>query len=316
MSGSTWLKVWANAWQHPKLALRLTSDSERWAWLVVLSVAKTLDSNGRFESEAHFRLLVPAEYAKHLPRLLAVGLIDEAADGSLTLHDFEDRQAPADSTAAKRSRDYRQRRKAGNPQVDKPVDNDVSRHGQRHGASRRSASRRVTSDGHGAEQNRTDSYTGTEISSPERAREATTDDVPDEDDEGEFDALVKALIMANVWSRPTKAMIGFLANLIRDHSQPSVEVAIADELRADPTPEGFMGRVAGRLRVVARAKNEREERSRVEAETRRLASEQASIEAMRGIVPESVAAERRKAIADFAGMLRSPTTQPEGRQPT
>lgn len=118
---SVWLKVWIDAWKHPKI-VGLASDSQRFAYIVALCEQKRNDAY--FASRKHLNLCL-GPYAKHLKSLLAAGLIDELEDGRLTCHDFDERQGPADLTNAERQRRYRARhqRENGSPPVDDPVDN-------------------------------------------------------------------------------------------------------------------------------------------------------------------------------------------------
>jgi len=123
----TWLKLWATAWKHPKM-VALKNDSERYAYIVALQEQKALGGKP-FYTPRHFAVCV-GPYAKHLKALLAVGLMDRLADGSLTVHDFDERQAPIDPKGGERQRRWRLRQQGIDPDASPPgsppVDNAVS----------------------------------------------------------------------------------------------------------------------------------------------------------------------------------------------
>lgn len=306
----SWLKLYTNTWRHPKLA-RLKSDSERYAYVVAMQEQKAIEGRP-FESAEHFAMLT-GPYGAHLNALVKAGLVDALPDGRFTVHDFEGRQAPSDRTAKERQARLRAKQKPKSPQVDKPVDN-----ASRHGVTSRVTRQRDTSRSEQSrtEQSREDVSSGGSRSSTHAHDPAgsTTDDVPDDDEDAEFDALVTVLIMANVWTKPTPKMIRFLASLVRDHTQPLVEEAIAVELRAGATDD-FMSRVAGRCKTIAISRTITAERQRVDSDRRSIEREQDSIERIRAQPgAEATAAERRAAIAAFADRLGS-GTHTEGRTP-
>lgn len=87
-----WLRLSFHAPKHPKVA-SLPSDAARWAWIVALSEAKQQTPDGEWASERHARVCLGA-YAKHLPALIRVGLVDQHSDGRLTVHDYSWWQSP------------------------------------------------------------------------------------------------------------------------------------------------------------------------------------------------------------------------------
>lgn len=310
----SWLKLYTNTWRHPKLA-RLKSDSERYAYVVAMQEQKAIEGRP-FESAEHFAMLC-GPYGAHLKALVRAELVDELPDGRYTVHDFEGRQAPSDRTAKERQARLRAAKKGKSPQVDKTVDN-ASRHGvtsrvtRRRDTSRSEQSRTEQSIGREEEASSGGSRSSTHAHDP--AESPTTDDVPDDDDDAEFDALVTVLIMANVWTKPTKKMIRFLASLVRDHTQALVEEAIAVELKGGLTDD-FMSRVAGRCKTIAIGRTISAEHRRRDSELRSIERDQDSIERIRAQPgAEATAAQRRAAIAAFADRLGS-TTHTEGRTP-
>lgn len=302
---------------HDKV-VGLPSDSARWAYLRAIGFAKLRDSHV-FTRAALTESL--GSYSRHIPTLVRAKLIDQEGS-NYVIHDYEEHQSSDryDPTAVRRNREYRARKRAEPPSfppVDTSVDNvteavtrdvtrDVSDASRAHGA-RVEKSREVVPDKHGTHP---------------RANGGISDELPD--DESELTALVDTLVMAGVWTKPTRKMIGFLANLIRDHGQKLVEEQIAVILkRRSPIPEDFMGELAGLLRQTAVARTVNTERARVESNRRAIEAEQEQIEQRRKQPgAEAVAAERRSAIAALADALGSPPTarprrsQQEGRQPT
>lgn len=311
-------KVNASMPWHDKVAV--LSDGEFRAFVKLICAAKQRES-GEFTEPALIDVL--GAHAKHAKALLKARLLDEIAVRKYALHDFDEHQSPYDATAKVRQRRAREkRRKAdaehesdGSPQVDNGVDNvtvtrDMGRDVTRDAAV--TVTRDVT------EQSRAESKREREVAPSAREGPETTDDVPDE--ESELTALVDALVIANVWRRPTKKMIGFLANLIRDHGQSNVEQEASKLLKGKAIPDDFMGELANRLRSQAEERSDRNAATKVEADRKRIEHEQENIERIRKQPgAEETAAERRKAIADFASGLGSPPTPrprgtTEGRQ--
>lgn len=286
------------------------SDGEFRAFVKLICAAKQRES-GVFTEPALLDVL--GVHAKHAKGLLKARLVDEIGVRKYRLHDFDEHQGPIDTTAARRQAEWRERQKkphtehesASSPQVDNGVDNgadNVMDNALRHAVTPTGQSR--------AEQSRD----STKKHGAPRAREPeASDDVPAE--ELELTALVDALIMANVWQRPTKRMIGFLANLIREHGQKAVEEQAALLVKGT-VPDDFLGSLAEALRQAAVSRTIRSERARLEAEARRQEREDERIAELRSQPgAEETAAERRKAIADFAqGLSSPPTPRPRGQQ--
>jgi hypothetical protein len=311
-------KVNASMPWHDKVA-ELPSDSVRWAYLKAICAAKQRES-GIFSKPALTEAL--GTHARHIPVLVKARLIDQ--DGQkYSVHDFDEHQGPIDPGASERKRRQRQRERrehesASSPHVDTPVDNvtvtrDVTEPVTRDTS--RLVTRPVTV------QSRTEqSKSSTDLArySP-REPEGTTDDVPDESDRADaVDALTDVLVLAGVWRRPSKKMIGFLSNLIRDHGVAMVNTQIAILLQGKP-PDEFMTALAENLRASAIARTNGSERSRVEAERRSIEQEQEQIEQLRKEPgAEERAAERRAALQGFADGLGLPSTpkprSTEGRQ--
>ncbi len=85
-SGMSWFTVDCDLPDHPKL-LELPNDSARYGWIVTLARAKRQRTPGQFDSERHYRGVLH-RYAKYLPNYLAVGLLEQHEDHSLTVHDW------------------------------------------------------------------------------------------------------------------------------------------------------------------------------------------------------------------------------------
>lgn len=288
---------------HDKIA-ELPSDSVRWAFVKAICAAKQRESP-EFSKPALTEAL--GTHAKHIPTLVKARLID-VKGSKFSIHDFDDHQAPFDETAALRMRRYRQRKKEraarehesdDSPQVDYAVDNRQLR---------RDSHERVTRDGDVSVQRDVTVQSSTGISKRERSSSIrASDDVPDE--ESELDALVGVLVMANVWHHPTKKMIGFLAKLVEEHTQPVVEAQIGLMLKngAMDQPEDFLSVLAHKLRSQAIERNETNDRARVEADRKQIEREQEQIERIRSQPgAEEAAKAHREAIAKFAEGLGSP----------
>lgn len=103
-----WVAFDCDTLEHPKL-VALPSDSARLGFVATILKAKRLPQPGRFASAAHFRAVM-GRYARYLKDYVEVRLLDEAPDGSLSVHDWSDYQRDkADSTAAERQRRFRER---------------------------------------------------------------------------------------------------------------------------------------------------------------------------------------------------------------
>lgn len=276
------------------------------AYRTLLEVAKDADNAGFFDSRAQMMAMLPGELARHVDAVVKSDLIDRVGGKGLQIHDFETWQASADPVARDRQRKRRERARNEETVTD---ESRISTGGQ--DVHITDASRT----GHGPRQ-QTESTDGTSKHGTLRA----SDQIPDD---GELGTLVDALVMAGVWVRPTKPMIGFLANLIRDHGQEAVEQAVAARLKS-PITDSFMGDVAESLRSQSSERSQQDDRERAEADARAIAADDAAIEAAKknGVTDEQAAA-HRQAIADFASGLQSApraarprgATQ-EGRQPT
>lgn len=107
-------RVWwrADAFIHrnPKVARRLKSDSERWAYVVTLGEAKVQQVEGEWASREHYELALGDRLAEHVDALLAAGLLDQDDDGVIRVHDWSEWQV-ADRTSAERSRRYREKKR-------------------------------------------------------------------------------------------------------------------------------------------------------------------------------------------------------------
>jgi hypothetical protein len=79
-----WLRVDDGFTDHPKI-VALGTPGRRWTWLRILSYT------ARYRSAvipAGIRQIVPEATAKYLGEAVDIGLIDRAADGTLTVHDW------------------------------------------------------------------------------------------------------------------------------------------------------------------------------------------------------------------------------------
>jgi hypothetical protein len=102
-----WIKLDALLHRNPKAA-RL-SDAEFRAYVTSLCEAKLSRSEGEWPDVEHYRFAVGRRLARHLPALLAAGLL-EASDGWIAVHDWSDWQ-PRDATAAERAKRYRDKKR-------------------------------------------------------------------------------------------------------------------------------------------------------------------------------------------------------------
>jgi hypothetical protein len=277
----------------------LPSDGARWAYLKVILIAKQRESPD-FTKPGLIDAL--GAHSRHLSSLVAAGLIDVRGK-KYAIHDFDQWQTPFDKTAAERQARLRERRRNERESSSSPHgDNDVETVTVTRDVTEpvtRDVTRDVRRDV--TVQSRAEVIREREVAPT--AREApTTDDVPDEESE-----LVDVLVRAGVWKRPTKKMIGFLSNLVRDHGQTNVEQAIATRMK-QPITDAFMGDVAALLRDVAVSRTNGNERSRVEANRRQIERDQEQIEAIRSEPDaEAKAAERRAALKGFADGLSFPS---------
>lgn len=99
---------------HEKVCVRLPNDAARWSWVVVLCKGKLQSPQGRWGSVSHV-VANSARPKAHIEAMIAAGLLDVAADGSVSVHGWEEWQSngPDDPTAKLRMKRYRERRKGG-----------------------------------------------------------------------------------------------------------------------------------------------------------------------------------------------------------
>jgi hypothetical protein len=103
-----WLKfyvslVWSDKWAE-------LSDHGRCAWMVALAQAKTLKDEGRWASEAQFRLALGV-FTDAADELLSVRVVEKDGKG-IRVHDWGVYQPPSDPTHAARQRAYTARQRA------------------------------------------------------------------------------------------------------------------------------------------------------------------------------------------------------------
>lgn len=276
------------------------SDGQFRAYLKAICQAKQRDSH-IFDRRNLNSLL--GEHSRHVRHLTRAGLLDVLDGDRLAIHDYVQHQQPIDTTAARRQREWRERkrieRESGSyQQVDNDVDN-VTPNALRND---------VTVTGQSRAEKKGSTEKGQSLS-----REAVDNSAGVLDD-AELTGLADALIAAGVWQRPTKKMLGFLASLIRDHGAEAVTQGIVENLRIDPSPSNFMDDLAALLRRRAEERTARNEATKVEFAARQAERDQAEIEKLRAQPgAEEAAAARRKAIADFGDGLGFPG--PEAPRP-
>lgn len=104
-----WIKLDALIHRNPKAA-KLT-DAQFRAYVTSLCEAKLTQSEGEWRDQEHYAFAVGSRVARHLPALLAAGLLEQADDGWISVHDWTDWQTK-DPTSAERSRRYREKQRA------------------------------------------------------------------------------------------------------------------------------------------------------------------------------------------------------------
>ncbi len=104
-----WFRFYSEAIHEPKVLL--LTLSERWIWVVALSLANDGKPRGVLPSLRMFAAAMRVSERKaqeYLDKLIDVGLIDVAKDGTLTPHNWQARQQKSDDVTS-RTRTFRER---------------------------------------------------------------------------------------------------------------------------------------------------------------------------------------------------------------
>jgi hypothetical protein len=108
MAVDRWFRFYESAITHDKVRL-LPSDTLRWQWVILLSVASKYGGSIPSLKVAAINLNVKEDRAAQvIAALHRAGLLDPIQDGYFKPHDWRERQ-PTDATAAERKRRQRQR---------------------------------------------------------------------------------------------------------------------------------------------------------------------------------------------------------------
>ena len=121
-----YLRVDALMHRNPKIG-RL-SDAQYRAYMTTLCEGKLARSEGEWPSTDHLAFAVGQKAARHLPALIAAGLIEVDRDGWVRVHDWQDYQ-PKDTQAAERAKRYRDR-KRDRATAQRDAERDASRDGR------------------------------------------------------------------------------------------------------------------------------------------------------------------------------------------
>jgi hypothetical protein len=105
---ASWFRVSVRVSKHPKVTL-LSSDSVRWTLLLVWAEGKADNTRGRWSNIDHLCACLPGRPRRHILELIKAGLLDQAEDGSISVHNWPRWQScsPDDPTAAERQRRHR-----------------------------------------------------------------------------------------------------------------------------------------------------------------------------------------------------------------
>lgn len=108
MAVDRWFRFYESAITHDKVRL-LPSDTLRWQWVILLSVASKYGGSIPSLAVAAVNLNVKEDRAAQvIAALHRAGLLDPVQDGYFKPHDWRERQ-PTDATAAERKRRQRQK---------------------------------------------------------------------------------------------------------------------------------------------------------------------------------------------------------------
>lgn len=125
-----WFRIYGNVINDPKV-LRL-SEGVRWRWVAIMCATSITDDE-KLPPLADLALMLrlkPQQVAATLTELHAAHLLDKNDDGSFSPHNWDERQFKTDAkdpTAAKRARDYRDRKRF-NRDASRRDDRDTSRY--------------------------------------------------------------------------------------------------------------------------------------------------------------------------------------------
>lgn len=112
---SLWIKWDVSA--HKDAAITgLASDTQRWAFIVIIAEAKQLRSGGKFKDRKHLADVIGPRLARVIPMLIHAGLLVESEGNGIAIANYQRYQA--DATNAERQRRFQARMKGGDNGVE------------------------------------------------------------------------------------------------------------------------------------------------------------------------------------------------------